>query len=62
MRKLSEVKIIEYKYDSEEEREQHVKFMKLQGFECGGQVKKSDDSLMSNNREYYWYTKFFKND
>lgn len=47
--------IIEYKYDSEEEREQHVKWMESQGFECSGQIRKSDDSLLDENRKYYWF-------
>lgn len=60
MEKLSETKIIEYKYKTEDERGQHVEQMESQGFECSGQVRRSDDSLMSNDREYYWYAKFFK--
>lgn len=60
MQKISEVKIVEYKYDSEKERELHVKEMESLGFECSGQVKRSDDAIMSSNREYYWYGKFFK--
>jgi hypothetical protein len=60
MQKLSEVRILEYKYDSEEEREQHVKWMESQGFECSGQVRKSDDSLLDENRKFYWYGKFAK--
>lgn len=60
MEKLSETKIIEYKYKTEDERGQHVEQMESQGFKCSGQVRRSDDSLMSNDREYYWYAKFFK--
>ncbi len=60
MQQLSTITICEYKYDSEEERENHVKDMESQGFECSGQVRKSDDSLMLKERNYYWYAKFFK--
>lgn len=60
MEKLLEIRTLEYKYDSEEEREQHVKWMESQGYECSGQVVKSDDSLLSENREYYWYGCFSK--
>jgi hypothetical protein len=56
--KLSETRILKYKYDSEEEREQHVKYMEYLDYECTGQVRKSDDSLMSDNRKYYWYGEF----
>ncbi|MBN6887274.1 hypothetical protein ACUXCC_002290 [Cytobacillus horneckiae] len=55
MEKISEMTIIEYKYDSEEEREQHVKWMESQGFECSGQIRKSDDSLLDESRKYYWF-------
>ncbi|WP_025731512.1 hypothetical protein [Heyndrickxia ginsengihumi] len=58
MEKLSELKIMEYKYGSKEEREQHVKWMEHQGFECSEQVKKSDGSLFEENRKFYWYGKF----
>ncbi|GCD11678.1 hypothetical protein [Clostridium tagluense] len=60
MKQLSKTIICEYKYDSEEERDQHVKDMELQGVECSGQVRRSDDSLMNKERDYYWYAKFYK--
>lgn len=60
MNKISETKIVEYKYDSEKEREEHVKEMESLGFECSGQIRKSDDNIMCNDRNYYWYGKFFK--
>ena len=60
MEKISETRAYEYKYDSEEEREQHVKWMESQGFECSGQVKRSDGSLWDKDREYYWYGSFQK--
>lgn len=58
MEKISATRILKYKYDSKEEREEHVKYMEHIGYECTGQVKKSDDSLMSNDRNYYWYGEF----
>lgn len=60
MEKLSEVTTLEFKYDSSEEREQHVHFMENIGYECSGQVRRSDDSLMNDNRNYYWYAHFTK--
>jgi hypothetical protein len=60
MKQLSKVSILEYKYESEEERENHVNYMKSQGWECSGQVRKSDDSLMDKERVYYWYGRFLK--
>jgi hypothetical protein len=60
MKKISTTQIIKYRYDSEEERKMHVKYMEYLGYECTGQVKKSDDSLMSDNREYYWYGEFIQ--
>jgi hypothetical protein len=50
----------EFKYESKEEREKHVADMEKMGFECTGQVKRSDDSLLSEARNYYWYAMFIK--
>lgn len=60
MEKVSELKILEFRYDSKEEREQHVGWMESQGFECNGQVKKSNGSLWNKKRESYWYGHFSK--
>lgn len=60
MKQLSEIVIYEYKYDSEVERIQHVQYMEAQGFECTGQVRKSDDLLTDKNQNWYWYAKFIK--
>ena len=60
MEKISETIVLEFKYDSEEEREKHVKQMESDGYECSGQVRRSDDSLMDKNRKFYWYAKFGK--
>lgn len=61
MKKISKTVIEEYKYDSKEEREEHVKEMESAGYYCTGQSKKSDDSLhYKSEREYYWYGKFIK--
>lgn len=61
MERLSQVTILRYKYETEEEREQHVKYMEYLGYECTGQVKKSDDSLMDSNPKFYWYGEFIRN-
>lgn len=60
MEQISGTLTYEFKYDSEEERETHVKNMTDMGFECTGQVKRSDDSLLSEARNYYWYAMFIK--
>jgi len=61
MKRLSKAIIEEYRYESEEEREKHVKEMEQAGYYCTGQCKRSDDSLHYNvEREYYWYGKFIK--
>lgn len=60
MKKLKETIISEYRYDTEKEREYHIEAMKNLGFECDGQIKKSDDDLMKKDREYYWFARFFK--
>jgi hypothetical protein len=60
MQQISKITILEYKYDSEEEREEHVKYMESQGYECSGQIRKSDGSLMNKDRAWYWYGQFSK--
>jgi hypothetical protein len=60
MEKLSEITTLEFKYDSEAERQEHVNFMVGLGYRCSGQVRRSDDSLMDENRNYYWYAHFSK--
>lgn len=60
MEQLSEIIIYEYKYESEEEREEHVKHMESLGFECDGKARRSDDLLTREERSYYWYAKFYK--
>jgi hypothetical protein len=60
MEQLLNKLIYEYKYDSEEERNNHVELMGKQGFEVSDQVRRSDDSLMKDNREYYWFAHFWK--
>lgn len=60
MKKLLEMVIHEYRYGSKEERSSHVEYMESQGYECTGQVKRSDDDLMKREREYYWFARFQK--
>lgn len=60
MKMLQEMVIREYKYESEEERNLHVSYMESQGYECSGQIKKSDDDIMKKDREYYFYGRFQK--
>lgn len=58
MKRLNKLTMVEYKYDSEEERANHVEMMELLGYECDGQVKRSDDSIMCENPTYYWFARF----
>ena len=60
MKQLLNQLVYEYKYDSKEERDKHVEFMKKRGFEVSDQVKRSDDSLLKDDREYYWFAHFWK--
>lgn len=60
MKKLKEMLVCEYKYDTEEERNNHVVIMESQGFESDGQIRRSNDSIMKENREHYWFARFFK--
>lgn len=61
MDKLSETRVLRYRYKSREERELHVKYMEYLGYECTGQVRKTDNSLMDENKDYYWYGEFIAN-
>jgi len=60
MKKLSQTEILRYTYESEQEREEHIKRMESKGYECTGQKKISFDSLLSDNRNYHWYGEFIK--
>lgn len=60
MKKLSKCIIEEYMYSSEDERTVHVECMERQGYECTGQLRRTDEPLSSKNAEYYWYAKFIK--
>lgn len=60
MKIISDTHILEFRYDSGEERLKHVELMKDNGYECDGVIRKSDDSIMSENREWYWYARFSK--
>ena len=37
-----------------------VKEMIKKGFEVSDQIRRSDDSLLKDNREYYWFGHFWK--
>ena len=54
---LSRTMILKFKYDTEEECEQHIKEMELLGYECTGQLKKSA-ILTANAADFYWYGEF----
>lgn len=56
MEQLVKMTIYKFKYDSKEEREQHVKYMEHLGYECTGQMKNSD----TLDSEKYWYGEFIQ--
>ena len=62
MERLFSMRIEEYKYDTQEEREEHVKQMKAKGYEVSWRKKRSDDSIWKDDREYYWFGEFSKYD
>ena len=53
MKKILRKIVEEYRYDSKEERELHIEEMIKKGFEVSDQIRRSDDSLLKDNREYY---------
>ena len=60
MKKILRKIVEEYRYDSKEERELHIEEMIKKGFEVDGQVRRSDDPLWKDDREYYWFAHFWK--
>ena len=60
MKKILRKIVEEYRYDSKEERDSHVEEMIKKGFEVDGQVRRSDDPLWKDDREYYWFAHFWK--
>lgn len=60
MKQISKTTILEFKYDSEEERADHLKEMEGEGFLCDGEVRKTDDPIHKEIKEYYWYGRYVK--
>ncbi|GAB6989393.1 hypothetical protein JCM16418A_14430 [Paenibacillus pini] len=56
MRKISEYTNVTYHYSSKEERDDHVKLMESEGWECSGQVKER----FSIYQDSVWCGKFTK--
>ena len=52
MKQISKTTILEFKYDSEEERADHLKEMEGEGFLCDGKVRKTDDPLHKEIKEW----------
>lgn len=52
--------VIQYNYDSEDEKEEHKKLMIKKGFEDSGQVKEMIGSLW--NPEHIWFGSYSKTD
>lgn len=57
MKKVSEYINITYHYDSREERDEHVKQMESEGWECSGQVR---EYLSLHSDDFAWCGKFIK--
>jgi len=56
LKKISQTEILKFTYESELEREKHVKKMKLKGYEC------TEQKLMPFNKkgDCNWYGEFVK--
>jgi hypothetical protein len=54
--KVMEVINVTYFYDTEDERNTHVKQMKSEGWECSGQIKETP----IGHNESYWCGKYSK--
>ncbi len=59
MKKLSHCTSITFKYDSEEERTEHVKEMESKGYTTYFKKKNRDNYYNLNSKEY-WYGEFFR--
>ena len=59
MKRLSYTEVIEYKYDSEQEREEHVIFMEKAGYTTS--IKRTNrDNYYNPKSKEYWYAEFYK--
>lgn len=59
MRKLSHGENIKYKYESKEEREEHVKYMESQGYTTYFKETHRDNYYNPDSKEY-WYGEFYR--
>lgn len=63
MKKVKEQEILEFTYDSEEEREHHVKSMVAQGWQTSDKVKRMIPGRSiwnSTEDDYEWYADFWR--
>lgn len=61
MKKISERITLEFEYDTETERAEHVLIMEKDGFVCDGQIRKSlHNDMLNSNKEYVWFARFYK--
>lgn len=65
MNKISSQSIEIYTYETEEEREDHVKFMEMHGWVDSGKRKQFTGKLLIDNTKnpdnYTWYAEFYRN-
>lgn len=59
MKLYRKTEIMEFIYDSEEEKNQHKQEMKQQSFEDSGQIKINTNQSLSNPK-HEWYGKYFR--
>lgn len=63
--KISSETVEKYTYKSESEREEHVRFMEMHGWNSSGKKKQFIGSLMIDDvndpKNYVWYAEFYRN-
>ncbi len=59
MKRLSYVECIEFKYESQKEREDHVKVMEKEGYTTSWKTTNRDNYYNPESKDY-WYAQFTK--
>jgi len=62
-KEISYKEIAEYTYESEEQRNSHIEFMSMHGWNVGGQLKRMKESasmMTATDDDYEWYGEFYR--
>jgi len=63
MKRVKHNEIMEFIYDSKEQRETHINIMKSNGWEAGDRLKRLHPNVSiwgATNEDYEWFAEFWK--